>query len=129
MPIYQFVCPTDEDQTCDLYYPIDNAPKIGSIVKDEDGKEWKRVFSLPEKTFDQTQINPNSALAFEKNNQDKRYTFGDVWKKSAEMSEKRAQERGGVDPIRTAWYDKYAKERKGVRHPLELIEKNRKRFR
>ena len=42
---------------------------------------------------------------------------------SAELSAQRAEERGGVDPIKQKHYDDYAKKRGGRRHPKEKIEK------
>ena len=41
----------------------------------------------------------------------------------AEMSEKRKSVHGGIDPVKQRYYDNYAKERKGARHPSEAREK------
>lgn len=121
--IYPFVS-LDEKETIDLHYPIKEAPSIGSIVVHE-GREWRRVFAIPSPTYDSTIIDPNSALAFEKSNDGKRYTLGDVWDKSAEMSARRASKYGS-DPVKQAYYDNYAKSRKGARHPNELKERQAK---
>jgi hypothetical protein len=36
---------------------------------------------------------------------------------SAELSEKRAEKAGGLDPIKEKFFDNYAKERGGSEHP------------
>ena len=43
-------------------------------------------------------------------------TMGDLWDRSAEMSAKRAEKSGGVDPYRKDYFKKYSKERGGAKH-------------
>jgi hypothetical protein len=38
---------------------------------------------------------------------------------SAEMSEKRAEQAGGIDPVKQKYFENYSKERKGAKHQLE----------
>ena len=47
-------------------------------------------------------------------------TVGDLLDKSSELSNQRAQENGGVDPLKKKYYENYSKERKGAKHPNEI---------
>ena len=51
-------------------------------------------------------------------------TLGDMMDRSAEMSQKRADECGGVDPVKESYYKDYAKKRKGTPHPDKLKKKS-----
>ena len=87
----------------------------------EDGTEvgrWKRIFVNPQLSVD-SHIDPFDKNAFANS---KYHTYGDMLDKSAELSEKRAEARGGVDPVKQKALDEYAKKRHGKRHPVELKE-------
>ena len=42
---------------------------------------------------------------------------------SAELSHKRADKAGGLDPVKEKFYDNYSKERKGAEHPNRIKER------
>ncbi len=83
---------------------------------EEDGVEWNRVFTVPQASID-TKIDPFSKNAFidkTRNNS----TMGDMWDRSRELSDRRAQESGeGVDPVKQKYIKDYKKKRGGKDHP------------
>lgn len=82
---------------------------------DEDGLEWKRVWTVPQASID-TEIDPFSETAFLEKTKGKG-TIGDLQDRAQELSEKRKKIRGdGKDPIAQAGFDAYAKARNGKRH-------------
>ena len=50
-------------------------------------------------------------------------TYGDLFQRSAEASEMRAQQAGGIDPVKQKSYDNYNKMTNGKMHPNEQKEK------
>lgn len=81
----------------------------------EDGVKWNRVFTVPHASID-TKIDPNSAADFVKKTGSKKGTFGDMMDLSAELSERRAEQHGGEDPVKRKLFDDYKKENKGKKH-------------
>ena len=73
---------------------------------DQDGLEWKRVFQVPNASVD-AQIDPNSPTAFIDATRNKKGTYGDLIDKSAELSEKRAKQHGGKDPVKEKFLSDY----------------------
>ena len=51
---------------------------------------------------------------------DSKGSYGDLMDRSKEMSQKRAAENGGVDPIKQKYLENYSKERGGKKHFSEL---------
>lgn len=80
----------------------------------ENGVKWIRIFTKPNAAID-TQINPNSAADFVNNTKTKNYSIGDLWDKSAELSERRG---GKEDKVKQQALDSY-KKKTGKRHPSE----------
>ena len=76
---------------------------------ESEGVVWKRIFTRPQVGAD-TQINPNSVHQFVENTGKKKGTYGDLLEASAEMSHKRAEQHGGVDPVKSSYFEKYKKE-------------------
>ena len=64
-------------------------------------------------------IDPWNNNDFVNKTADMKGTVGDMLDKSAELSAKRAEESGGVDPVKKEFYKNYSKERKGAKHPSE----------
>jgi predicted nucleic acid-binding Zn ribbon protein len=87
---------------------------------DEDG--WKRVFTVPQASVD-SHIDPFSASDFAKKTGGKKGTYGDLLDASAELSSKRAEANGGVDPVKQQYLENYSKERGGKKHHSELPKK------
>lgn len=90
----------------------------------EDGSEdgWKRVFTVPQASID-SHIDPFKASDFAAKTGGKKGTYGDLLDRSAELSEKRADSNGGVDPIKQKYFENYSKERRGAKHHAELPKK------
>jgi hypothetical protein len=82
---------------------------------DEDGKEWARLFTVPAAQMD-TEINEFSGKDFAEKTKNKNYNLGDLWDKSAELSEKR-EKKAGKDFVKEKAAEDY-KKRTGKTHPL-----------
>lgn len=122
MPNYVFSKVGNSSVIKEFFYHMNEAPKIGSIIKDESGAEWKRVATKPQASID-TAVDPYSAKEFSKAT-NKKGTLGDLWDRSAELQAKREDKEGqGNDPIQKKFFDNYAARRKGRRHPEELRRK------
>ena len=83
----------------------------------EDGTQdyWDRVFYPPNFSIDGA-INPFSQEEFMRKTENKKGTVGDLMDRSAELSEKRAEQAGGEDPLKRKYFDEYAKARGGKKH-------------
>ena len=123
MPLYIFKHPLTDEET-EVFFGMNEEPKE---YIDKNGLKWGRVFSSPELNT-VGKIDPWSNSDFVNKTAQKKGTVGDLLDTSSELSEIRAQERGGVDPVKQKQYDKYAKERGGRRHPKEKSEKFKKGY-
>ena len=123
MPLYLFQNP--EGQTQDLFYSMNEAPKVGTEIE-IDGVKWKRLFTMPQAAFGTKPIDPFSKKAFLEKTGAMKGTVGDLWDASKELSERRAEKTGGVDPVKEVYYDQYAKARRGTRSFAEKKEKHNK---
>jgi hypothetical protein len=108
MPIYLFQNP-ETDEVKEVVLGM-NDPK----VYQNDGVNWVRLFTIPNAAID-TQVDPHSAKDFVKAT-NKKGTIGDLFDRSAELSEKR-KEKIGHDPLKEKYYENYSKTRKGKKHP------------
>lgn len=106
----------------DEYVEIFQHMKDEHSYSDEDGVKWRRVFTVPQMAM-VTKIDPFDKNQFVRAGENKNETVGDMWDRSKEMSEKRADLNGGVDPVREKALENYSKERKGAKHPSELPKK------
>ena len=88
------------------------------VYIDENGLKWNRLFTPPQMSFD-VQCDPHSVKDFARVT-NKPGTIGDLWDRSAELSAKRADKNGGIDPVKEKFFEKYSKERGGQKH-LEQI--------
>ena len=118
MPNYTFKHP-DKDEYEEVFFHMNDEPKS---FTDEDGVEWQRIFSLPELNTSGG-IDPWNNADFVNKTADQKGSYGDLLDRSSELSEKRAQERDGIDPVKQKYYDNYAKKRGGARHTKETKEK------
>lgn len=78
------------------------------VFLDEEKVEWKRIFTVPQASID-TAIDAFSTNDFVAKTGRKKGTMGDIWDRSAELSEKRASQAGGVDPVKHQRYEDYKK--------------------
>lgn len=83
---------------------------------------WKRVFTVPQASID-SEIDPFKPSDFVEKTGKKKGSYGDVLDRSAELSEKRADLNGGIDPIKRKYFDDYSKERNGAKHHLDRPKK------
>ena len=111
MPMYTFQHPKTEE-TIDVFFGMND----DKIHIDEDGVEWKRVLHSPQLNTTAS-IDPWSNSDFVNKTANTKGTLGDLMDRSSELSAQRAQENGGVDPIKEKYYKKYSEERKGAIHP------------
>ena len=113
MPQYSYEHPSTRE-TIDIIQTMSEDHKY----IDSDGIEWNRVFSVPQMQFD-IKVDPNSIKDFAKVT-DKPGTLGDLMDRSAELSAKRADKNGGIDPVKQTYFDEYSKKRSGAKHPEEV---------
>ena len=102
MPIYVYKHPTEE-----VYEEVVqgmNDPHVFS----KDGVEWQRVFLSPNASIS-SNSDPFNSNAFLDKTANMKGTVGDMMDYSAELSEKRAEKSGGIDPIRKKHFDNYEK--------------------
>ena len=85
---------------------------------DTEGLEWKRVFTSPNMAVD-LETDPFSQNSFLEKTKEGG-TLGDMWDRSSEMSAKRADKAGGVDPLRKNYFKKYSDDRGGGKHLKDL---------
>jgi len=109
MPVYQYAHPE---------YPvmieIVQSMSEPHVHIDEDGVEWRRVWSVPNAATD-TQVDPFDSKAFVDSTKNKKGTMGDLWDQAKEASEKRT-EKLGYDPVKKKYFKNYSKNRKGIKH-------------
>ena len=108
MPIYIYKHPEEE-----LYEEVVqgmNDPHVFS----KDGVEWQRVFLSPNASISSND-DPFNSNNFVEKTANMKGTLGDMMDYSAELSEKRAEKRGGEDPLKKKMFSDYEK-RVGKKH-------------
>lgn len=113
MPLYTYEHP-DTKEHKDILQSMSEE----HIYIDGFGVEWKRVFFAPFAAID-ANIDPFSQRQFTDSTGAKKGTVGDMLDYSSEMSERRADKSGGVDPVKQKYFDDYASKRNGQRHAAE----------
>ena len=83
---------------------------------DEEGTEWRRVF-LGSQLSCEASIDPWDNADFVNKTANKKGSYGDLLDKSAELSAKRAEQNGGIDPVKQKYYKNYSDQRNGAVHP------------
>ena len=83
---------------------------------------WRRVYVNPNMSTD-TKLDPFSESSFRASTVGKNDTYGELFERSAEASEMRAQQAGGIDPVKQKSYDNYRNKTNGKLHPSEQKEK------
>ncbi len=124
MPLYSFENVKNPKRKEDFFFSMREQPRVGEIWADPDGELWKRIFTLPFAGVD-TKIDHNSSHDFVEKTGKKKGSVGDLLDASKEASERRAKERGGVDPIQQRFFNDYKKKRHGVEH---LTEKKKRKI-
>ena len=88
------------------------------VYIDKDGLKWNRLFTPPQMSFD-VKCDPNSVQDFVKVT-NKPGTYGDLWDRSAELSAKRADKNGGIDPVKEQHFKEYSEKRNGQKHQEQI---------
>lgn len=108
--MYVFQHPDREEYT-EAYFGMNDEKKY----IDEEGTEWKRVYLSSQLSVD-AKVDPWDNADFVNKTGNKKGTVGDMLNLSNELSEQRAKESGGVDPLKQKYYDNYSKQRGGAKH-------------
>lgn len=74
----------------------------------EDGVQWRHVFTVPNAASN-SQIDPFSSNQFIEKTGKQKGKMRDLYEQSQEMSERRKQITGGIDPVQRAYFDDYQK--------------------
>lgn len=112
MPIYLFKHP-DREEYEEVFFHMDE----DKVFKKE-GLLWQRVYHSPNLNTEAS-INPWDNNDFVNKTKNKKGTIGDMMDASAELSAKRADQNGGVDPVKQKYFKDYAKKRNGTKHHLD----------
>ncbi|NVM34334.1 MAG: hypothetical protein HWN81_01985 [Candidatus Lokiarchaeota archaeon] len=116
-PIYIYKHPELEE-----YTEVVQGMNDKHVYFDSEGLEWKRVFTIPNASID-SQIDPYSSKQFVESTANKKGSFGDMMDYSKEMSQKRAEANGGIDPVREKTFKDYSEKRNGAKHFDEIKSK------
>jgi hypothetical protein len=116
MPIYTYFRDSTQE-FIDIVQGMNDQHRYSGQCGEQD--DWRRVFYSPQMSVD-TQIDPFSSKQFNDRTRDKKGTFGHMLDYSSEMSDKRASQAGGVDPVKQKYFENYSKTRKGAKHTAEM---------
>ena len=111
MPIYVYQHPETEE-----YIELLQGMNDPHEYTDADGMEWKRIFFVPNASFD-TEVDPYSQSDYMKATANKKGTIGDMMDYSKELSAKRA-DKDGKDPVKEKFLRQYEKKH-GKKHLSE----------
>jgi len=109
MPIYTFSHPKS-GKTIDLFFSMKDEKKY----TDSDGTSWIREYLSPQLNTSGS-VDPWDSKSFVSKTNNKG-TLGDLLDRSSDLSSARAQQNGGVDPVKEKYYENYSKERNGATH-------------
>lgn len=111
MPLYVYQHPITEETIEILQSMNDKHEYI-----DNSGVSWKRVFTTSQISSNKI-CDPWNNADFVNQTKNMKGSIGDMMDKSREMSEMRAQQNGGVDPIKEKVHSNYSKTRGGMKDP------------
>jgi len=116
MPIYIYKHPTEEE-----YEEVVQSMN-DTHTYSKDGVEWERVFFAPNMAVSASD-DPFSANNYVEKTANMKGTVGDLLDYSAELSERRAEANGGVDPVKQKTLEDYSKKTGGKKHTSQLGQK------
>jgi hypothetical protein len=102
MPIYTYKHPTEE-----RYEEVIQGMN-DSHTFSKDGVEWKRIFDIPNAAISSSN-DPFNSNSFVEKTANMKGTLGDMMDYSSELSQKRAEKSGGVDPVKKKHFENYEK--------------------
>ena len=110
MPLYTYRNPETGEEV-DLLQGMNDVHEF----IDDNGLKWDRVFYSPNASID-TKTDAFSQQKFVERTAAKKGSYGDLLDYSAEMSAKRAEQAGGVDPVKKKYLEEYSKKRNRAKH-------------
>ena len=115
MPIYTYENQTTLEKRDVIQTMNEDHVYFGDGIEEE--AEWKRVFTpLSFSMASSASIkDPFKKESFLAATEGKKMTLGDMWDLSGEMSQQRAEQAGGEDPVQREHFDAYEK-KNGVKH-------------
>lgn len=116
MPYYRYSHPKT-NEIKDIFQSMNDLHEY----VDEKGIKWNRIFTAPELNTQDKLSAESSAKDFSRVVADQKGTMGDLWDRSAELSEKR-KKLYGEDKVKKEYYENWSKKRKGKIHPKKLSE-------
>ena len=109
MPQYLFSHPETEE-VIEVFQHMNDK----HVYVDEDKVEWDRIFTIPQASID-TKMDPFSENAFLEKTKNVS-TVGEMWDRSKDLSNRRAEETGHIDPVKKKTFNEYSKKRQGKKH-------------
>lgn len=113
MPLYLYKN-KETGETAEVFQGMNDVHEYNGPNNDEYGL-WERVFLAPHSSID-TKVDPFDKGKFVASTVDKKDTYGDLFERSREASEKR-EKIMGKDPVKEKYYEDYSKKRGGAIHP------------
>ena len=117
MPLYLFEHP-ETGETIEVVQKMSDPHEY----TDKNGVKWARVWQTPNAMID-SDIDPFNQRQWNEKTAKGKGTVGDLWDRSAELSEKRKKVLGH-DPIKDKHFKDYSKKRRGIRHPNDNGQKS-----
>lgn len=106
-------------------YQHPNSKKVVEIIQsindehvfiDELGTKWNRVFTAPELNTQEKLNESSTSKDFARLTSSQKGKLGDLWDRSAELSEKRKKVYG-EDNLKKKYHENWSKKRRGKVHP------------
>lgn len=93
---------------------------------EENGIKFSRIWTKPQMNVDSIELDIYSKKDFARVT-NKGGSIGDLWDRSAELSEKRAQKEGS-DPLKESYFEDYKKKHKGTSHSEQKRAESKKQL-
>lgn len=116
MPFYTYINP-DTEEVIDVAQSINE----NHVYIDKNGLEWRRVFTVPEVNTHGTLTADTTEKQFSEYTRNQKGSMGDLYDRSAELSEKR-KKIYGKDPVKKKYFNDWSKKRKGKVHPKSHLD-------
>jgi len=116
MPFYTYINP-DTEEVIDVAQSINE----NHVYIDKNGLEWRRVFTVPEVNTHGTLKADTTEKQFSDYTKNEKGSIGDLYDRSAELSEKR-KKIYGKDPVKKKYFNDWSKKRKGKVHPKSHLD-------
>lgn len=115
MPIYLYQNPKTKEIK-EIVQSVHDAHEYS-----ENKLKWNRIFTTPEINTQDKLTEKSSENDFARVTKNQKGNVGDLWDRSAELSDKR-KKIYGEDPVKKKYFDNWSKKRKGKVHPKSRID-------